>query len=427
MNRKGLTTGFQERKTKQTLLIMTEFPPQSYRPAGERMFHAAIAGSSVFESVIVLSLRGGGKRDNIGKTGHEHVGTLLYAVKFVRGMLYPLAALFDPIKFLVFFVYGFMLSRRYKPLCIFASMPPLETGVCAWLLSKHKPFSLVIDLRDDWESALSAQFGRYFPRVVLNVLAIVTHNIYSSALLIFAATQTIAETVRRRGVTAQTVLVPNGADTSVFVPKNESVRRNIRAKYNLPQDKVVAVYCGSGTIPYYRLDVILSCLNFLSQEAKDKVYVVFYVYDGSEKLKRMQKDLGITGKTLDIRDPLPRKSLAEVLAACDVGLLPFDDDEYLLCAKSTKLYEYLSSGLHVVSSGPERGELDAFFSNDPALGLFIRPRAEDFARSLGQVLKTTEDLFGDDSRKLRYLFVRRSYDRRSIMNTAMKTLSERLR
>lgn len=416
-----------ERKIERSFLIITEHPPKSYSPSGERMLHLALASGSFFESVIVLSLRGVKRRSSGMQQGcRRDSGVLLYAVNFVRAMLYPLSMLFDSVKFLVFFVHGLTLSKRYKPLCILASMPPFETGICAWLLSKCGSSELAIDLRDDWESAVAIQLKRYFPAAVFHILSLITNKIYQSAFVIFAATQTICGTVRRRGVTTPTILVPNGADTSVFIPKDEGLRRNIRTKYNLPQDKVVAVYCGSGTIPYYRLDVVLSSINFFPLEVKEKVYVVFYVYDGTEKLKRMQKELGIAESILEIRGPLPRESLAEVLAACDVGLLPFDDAAYLLCARSTKLYEYLSSGLYVICSGPKGGELDAFFSANPALGSFIRPSVEDFAVSVGNILKIREELLGDDLRESRHSFIEKNYDRRSVMKTAMKGLLERV-
>ena len=412
---------------KRTLFIMTEHSPKSYMPSGERILHMALASSFFFESVIILSLRSVGKQSWKRQSRHDRNSkVLLYAVNFVRAVLYPLSALFDPVKFLVFLVHSFMLSKRYKPLFIVASMPPLEIGLSTWLLTKRKTSKLIIDLRDDWESARRVQLGRYFPAITFRALSMVAKKIYSEALVVFAATPTIAHALERREVTPPPILVPNGADTSIFIPQNESVRKKIRAKYNLPLDKVIIVYCGSGTISYYRLDIILSCVKFLPQEVKDKIYIVLYVYSGSNQLKQMLNRLGTVDKIVDIRDPLPRKSLAEVLAACDVGMVPFDSDAYLLCARSTKLYEYLSSGLYVVSSGPKGGELDMFFSANPALGLFIRPSAEDFAHAISHILKTPEDFFSDDLRKLRHSFIKKSYDRKSIMETTMKALLERV-
>jgi len=67
-----------------------------------------------------------------------------------------------------------------------------------------------------------------------------------------------------------------------------------------------------------------------------------------------------------------------------------------------------------------------FFSANPALGLFIRPSAEDFAHAISHILKTPEDFFSDDLRKLRHSFIKKSYDRKSIMETTMKALLERV-
>lgn len=427
MNSKSSVTRFKEESKKHTLLIITEDSPKSYMPSGERVLHMALASSFFFESVIVLSLRSERKRSWQRQRKYDRNSkVLLYAVNFLRAMLYPLSALFDPVKFLVLFAHGFALSKRYKPLFIVASMPPLEIGLSAWLLTKRETPKLIIDLRDDWESARRVQLQRYFPEVTFRALSIVAEKIYSSALVVFAATSTIAHTVRRRGAATQTLPVPNGADTSIFSPQNEGVRKEIRTKYNLPLDKVIIVYCGSGTISYYRLDIILSCVKSLPQEIRNKIHVVFYVYSGSNQLKQMLSKLGIADKNVDIRDPLPRRSLAEVLAACDVGLVPFDSDAYLLCARSTKLYEYLSSGLYVISSGPKGGELDMFFSANPALGLFIQPSVSDFTRSLSHILENTEDMFSDDLRKLRHSFIKRNYDRKSIMETTMKALLKRV-
>ena len=427
MDPKSSAIRFKEENKKRSLLVITEDSPKSYMPSGERVRHMALASSFFFQRVIVLSLRGVRKQGWQRQSEHDRNSkVLLYAVNFVRAMLYPLSALFDPVKFLVLLVHGFALSRHYKPLFVVASMPPLETGLSAWLLTKLKTAKLIIDLRDDWESARRAQIGRYFPTGTFGALSIVAKKIYSDALIVLAATSTIAQTIGRRGVATQTLLVPNGADTSIFVPQNESVRKEIRTKYDLPLDKLIIVYCGSGTISYYRLDIVLSCIKFLPQEVKDKIYVVFYVYSGSNQLKRMLSKLGIADKIVDIRDPLPRRSLAQVLAACDVGVVPFDSDAYLLCARSTKLYEYLSSGLYVISSGPKGGELDVFFSANRVLGLFVQLSANDFARSFSHILETAGDLFSDDLRKLRHSFIKKDYDRKSIMKTTMKALLERV-
>jgi len=227
-----------------------------------------------------------------------------------------------------------------------------------------------------------------------------------------------------RGVNTHMVFAPNGADTSVFLPQGDEIRGQIRLKYALPRDKVVVVYCGSGVNPYYRLDLLLFSVRSLPDEVKEKSFFVFYVYNGIEYLKVLKDKLGISDSVVEIRDPLPRAVLAEVLAACDVGLVPFDDKPYLLCARSSKLYEYLSAGLYVISSGPEGGELDRFFSARPDLGLFTLPRVGDFVHVFSRVVKRMNGLFDEDYRALRHSFIKENYDRKKIMKKTMKAIAE---
>jgi len=406
-------------KPKTGLLIITEDSPESYSPAGERVRHMALASCSFFGKVIVLASRGTNRQSGRGVTSKA----LLYEVSLAVRMPFPISAYFDPLKLLMFVAMGFRLLKRYKPRFVLASMPPLEVGVSAWFLAKLSHVELIIDLRDDWESSVGSQITRYISMELVKPLFMLANKIYSFSIGIFAVTKTIANTIRRRGVNTPIFLVPNGADTSVFLSQSERVRSETRLKYALPQDKIVITYCGSGINPYYRLDRILLSVKALPNEVKKRIFLIFFLYNGVKGLTRLRLRLGVSEDLVEIRGPLHRSNLAEVLAACDMGLVPFDEKPYLLCARSTKLYEYLSTGLYVISSGPRGGELDSFFSNNPYLGLFTRPSVEDFVHVLSQVVKESGRLFGDDYRRLRRSFIMENYDRRKTMMGAIKKIS----
>ena len=291
-------------------------------------------------------------------------------------------------------------------------------------LAKLLGVKLIVDLRDDWESSMESQLARYIPIKLIRPLFKIANKMYSFSTSILVVTETIGDAIRMRGGNSHIVFAPNGVDTSVFLSQGDEIRGQIRLKYNLPRDKVVVVYCGSGVNPYYRLDMLLFSVRSLPDEVKEKGFFVFYVYNGIEHLKALKDRLGISDSVVEIRDPLPRAVLAEVLAACEVGLVPFDDKPYLLCARSSKLYEYLSAGLYVISSGPEGGELDRFFSARPDLGLFTLPRVGDFVHIFSRVIERTNGLFGDDYRGLRHSFIKENYDRQKIMKEAMRAVAE---
>jgi len=404
--------------TKSACLIIAEHPPGSYSPAGERLRHMALAGGSFFGKTIVLT---SGKAE---KQGKRDVGAkvLLYKTGVVRSIPYPISALFDPIKLLAFFIYGLVLSTRYKPSYILASMPPFETGASAWFLARFLHKKLIIDYMDDWESSMRTHLTRYIPAWLMTPIFKFANFIYSFSTVLFVVTPTLANMVRQRRMYASIVLVPNGADILTFFCRDEKFRREIRLRHALPLSKIVITYCGS-TNPYYRLDKVLLGAKSLPDDVKEKIFFVFYLYSGIEHYRKLQALLKIPDELVEIRGPLPRSDLSEVMAACDVGLVPFDDKPFLLYAMSTKLYEYLSVGLYVISSGPREGELQSFLSQNLSCGIFVQPRVEDFVRVFLRVVNGDEDLFEDKSRNSRHSFIAKNYDSRKIMAKAMACLS----
>ena len=405
-------------KPEGSLLILTEDSPESYSPAGERVRHMALASSSIFGKAIVLTF--GAPRKRVKR----EVGPsfLLYSINLTGRLPFPIYAYFEPVKALLFFIYGLILSRRFRFRYIVASMPPLEVGVSACFLAKLLDIKLIVDLRDDWEAAISSQLTRYVPLQLISPLSKLATKIYSFSEGILAITPTLVNTIRQRGIKTPVILTPNGADTSIFFLRGDDARRRIRSRYALPEDRIVMAYCGSGVNPYYRLDLIMSCLRSLPSYVKKRLFVLFYVYNGVDYLNDMKDELGIPDDLIEIRGPLPRSELAELMAACDIGLVPFDDKPYLLYATSTKVFEYLSVGLYVISTGPKKGELDSFFASNTVLGLLVPPTVENLVRVFSEVVKSADGQINDSCRSLRHLFVKENFDRKTVMLKAIQTL-----
>lgn len=403
-----------------SLLIISEDSPDSYSPAGERIYHLALAGQRKFNRVTVLTLRQPKpvqKGQKVSKSS-----AMLHSVNFTRALPFPFVSFFDPVKMHMLLFHGLLLSRKTKPTHIIASMPPLETGTAAWLIVKTHKAQLIIDLRDDWESAIGTQLKRYFPKQLIRLVSIAAQKIYTSACTVFAVTETIADTLRKKGVTTFISIVPNGANSTVFKPQSVRMRTRIRAQYTLPKDKIIMVYSGSGINPYYRLDLILTAAKQLPPIAANKLFFLFYLYNGHAQLNKLKQQLQIPDSQLEIRAPLPRRQLAQVTSACDAGLVPFDAKPYLLCARSTKIYEYLSCGLAVISSGPKEGELDSFFTTHSELGFFMLPTVENFAQAITVIADKGEAFLNDDARRLRHEFIRDNYDRQVLMEKALDIL-----
>lgn len=401
-----------------TVLIISRNSPESYSPAGERIRHIALASGSVFGKAIVLAL----VSKDIKGTGKVGSKVCLQQVILRNELPYPIIAYFDPLKFILLSIHSFFLSLRHKASYILASMPPLEVGVSAFLVAKLLGMDLIVDLRDDWESAVERNLSRYIPEHLLEVVFWVARRVYSSATVIMVATPTIAKIAKKRGIETPTILASNGADTSIFFPLNEESRKKMRIEHALPLNKTVVSYCGSGINPYYRLDRVLSSVGSLPDYMKKHLFFVFHLYKGIENARKMKEELRISDDLVGVRGPISRDVLGEVMAACDVGLVPFDDEAYLLCARSAKLYEYLSVGLYVIACGPEGGELDHLFSLNPQLGTFCLPTVENLTGVFSRLVKNGAYLFDNKNRYLRHNFIRENYERRIITMKAIRTI-----
>jgi len=174
--------------------------------------------------------------------------------------------------------------------------------------------------------------------------------------------------------------------------------------------------------PYYRLDLVLASLKSLPGSVRERTFFAFYVYNGMESLRKLKDHLGLPDRLIEIRKALSRDKIAEVMSACDIGVVPFDDKPYLLYATSTKVYEYVSSGLYVVCSGPNGGELDLMVSSEPNNGVFVSPKVEDLVEAISNSVGSLEYLFSNNRRSLRYTYINENYDRQKTMVTAVEKL-----
>ena len=400
-----------------TLLVIAEEDPRSYGPVGERIRHIASAGNSFFDKVVVVTLRG-----QIPQAHNEsRSGPILYSINSRIRMPFPISVYFDVIRFLTFLTHGFMVVRRCRPRLILTSIPPFEVGLASWILATVFRVRMIVDLMDDWEAAMKVQLSRYIPLTLMKPIFIVSDRIYSYATDVWVVGPTLAETIRKRRVSDSIVVAPNGADTSIFVPRDSSIRNVTRRRLGLPNNKIVLVYCGSGATHYYRLDLVIKAIGALPKNFRERFFTVCYVYSGASYLRRMKEASGLADDVISVRSAVPREVLSEVLAACDVGLVPFDDQSYLLYAKSTKLYEYLSAGLYVLASGPSEGELDSFLSHNENLGIFVSPSVASFATIFQRILDFSESMFTDQQRNTRHSFIKEHFDREKVLIKAMRS------
>jgi D-inositol-3-phosphate glycosyltransferase len=141
----------------------------------------------------------------------------------------------------------------------------------------------------------------------------------------------------------------NGVDFDLFKPATKIIKTDLRSKYGLPQDKVLALFVGR-FVPkkgFYKL-----------VEAVNDNYVLIFV--GGEKPNRIMADKRRI--FLGLRTSV---EISEIYKACDLFVLPSEGEGFPL-----SIQEAMASGLPIITTDDEGYKMHNF---NPALFRMINP------------------------------------------------------
>ncbi len=211
----------------------------------------------------------------------------------------------------------YALFDGFKPDVILTSSPPITTTLAAVLLAKLKRKPIVVDIRDLWPD-IGIELGIIKNKLLIKTLKFVDRFIIKSSDQIIVPLESFEEIMLRKGARCEVTTIYNGADTSVFVPLKKDKKVEVRGKYNLPQNKKIAVYFGFFNFGMNDVDTLAEALSLLRQDG-NKFYFLF-IGDGVKKADFVQK---IEGKIeYKFLKPMSSRELSEVIASCDLSIIP---------------------------------------------------------------------------------------------------------
>lgn len=146
---------------------------------------------------------------------------------------------------------------------------------------------------------------------------------------------------------------PGWSPTTLDETKAAEARARVRARLGIPEQARVAGIAGSlaWTPRYgyaYGLELVRAMREVAAKGATRDVHVII-VGDGDGKA-RLEAEAGAAlGNTIHLPGRVPRNEVADWLAAMDFGSLPQSVDGVGSFRYSTKLSEYLSAGLPVIT------------------------------------------------------------------------------
>jgi len=198
---------------------------------------------------------------------------------------------------------------------------------------------------DDWEVKIFHYAARQ-PRLVSMFLSALERFIPCLCDSVSVSSTRLEEECLRCGVhPAHMVRAPVGADLEQFHPAISGLR--IRELYNI--DGTVVSYMGQLHGGQYAEQFIRAAKIILNQ----KPDTVFMLVGGGyrlEELKQMAVDLDCSQRFI-FTGALPHQDIPLYLAATDIAVACFQDNDITRCKSPLKIAEYLSSGRAIVASG----------------------------------------------------------------------------
>jgi glycosyltransferase involved in cell wall biosynthesis len=308
----------------------------SYYLRDPRVRREAEALSEAGHSVEVICLRDRGEEGRDRVTGVEiH---RLPVGKNRRGILRYL------LEYVVFFVLATVylsflhLSRRFDIIHVH-NMPDflVFSGLVPWIFGAK----VLLDVHDPMPELFISQHGLGQHHWLLRMIRLQEKISYSFPCLILTVNESMRERIIGLGVNPEEVVtVFNSPDTSLFKTKARGEEGDGR--------DFALVYTGT-IAKRYGLDVAIRAVALLAGEMPDLKLVLAGEGTCLESLQELAARLGVQDR-VEFRGRVPLDEVAGILVDCDAGLSPHRNDCFWDLYFSTKIFEFLTVGLPVISS-----------------------------------------------------------------------------
>jgi len=235
---------------------------------------------------------------------------------------------------------------------------------------------------DDWEyqiylfSPPSKIYGRY-----LNMLE---RTVPKLADTVSVASEGIKKLTRSLGIEEKRIFDAHvGANLKEFNPKISGVE--IRKKYKIPSSKQIVIYLGQLHGAQYA-ELFISAAKKIIEEKANAVFMVVGWGTEAHRLTSLAEQLEISDKII-FTGYVTHDEVPKYLAAADIAVACFEDNEITRCKSPLKIVEYLAAGKAIVAS--DTGEMKKMLGN---AGIIVKAGDSDSLAKSIQILLCNKKL-----------------------------------
>lgn len=252
--------------------------------------------------------------------------------------------------------------------------------VLAGLIPKFTGAKLILDIHDPMVEHFLATYHLKKSHWIPLIISVQEKFSYLFSDKIITVSNTMGDLLEKKGIKREKIsILHNFPDKRVF-PLKYSTDKFIR-----PKDKFTMLYCGTIT-EHYRLDIAVRALKIASKKIPNIIFLILGTGNREEQVYELAKTLGVENQ-IEIIKPVPQEKVKEIMSKADVGITTHQGGIFGNFYFSTKILEYMTQGLPVISSRTKT--IDEYIP-DNAIFYFQPENVDDLVKVIEKVWLDSE-------------------------------------
>ena len=244
--------------------------------------------------------------------------------------------------FISFLILQKLTFKNKFDLIVIHTLPELLLFVA--FMQKIRGTKLLLDVRDTSVELFKLKWGENKKKILKKIIKLLANLSCNYADKIITASPGFQEKLVERNISKEKItIIYNSADTSIFKFDREREFKKITSGAKLIYHGTVAERFG--------IDIAIRSMALIQKRIPCSELRIFGFYDENYKkiLKKIILELNLE-KFVFLNDKENLDNIYKFIKISDIGIVPYRSDEFMQLALSTKMFEYVASGIPVIAT-----------------------------------------------------------------------------